>query len=61
MVKHSLWYSAYEGLTLRQVWNNEHIRRELVRGAGEEEMVSALRRLGAAPKTLSDFLHAKVN
>jgi hypothetical protein len=61
MVPHSLWYRAYPGLTLRQVWNNEQIRRGLTRAAGEEAMVDSVRRFGAAPKILPDPFHARVN
>ena len=59
MVRHSLWYSAYPGLTVRQVWNNEQIRRAITRARDEEAMMSALRRFGAAKKVLPDVLHAR--
>src|SRR5581483_11499542 len=49
MVPHRLWYQAYPGLTVRQIWNNENIRVALVRKADEERVVKALRRFGAAP------------
>ena len=62
MVPYALWYQAYPGLTVRQIWNNEIIRHELVRGAGEEAMVRVLRRFGAAPRTPADLVaHARVN
>jgi hypothetical protein len=62
MVPYALWYQAYPGLTVRQIWNNEIIRHELVRGAGEEAMVRALRRFGAAPEIPADLVaHARVN
>jgi hypothetical protein len=61
MVRHARWYRAYPGLTLRQVWNNEQIRRELARGKGEEAMVKALRRLGASPKILPQLPYARIN
>jgi hypothetical protein len=61
MVEHSLWCRAYPGLTLRQQWNNEHVRRALSRNSGEEAMAAALRRFGAAPKTLADLSHGRVN
>jgi hypothetical protein len=60
MVTHSLWYRAYPGLSLRQVWNNEEIRRGLATATGEEAMVRTLRRFGASPKVLPDQLHAGV-
>ena len=59
MVPHSLWYRAYPGLTLRQVWNNEQIRRQLSRARGEEAMARALRRFGAATKVLPDNFHVR--
>ena len=61
MVVHSRWYRAYPGLSLRQVWNNEQLRRELAGSAGEETMVNALRRLGAAPKILPQLPYARIN
>jgi hypothetical protein len=61
MVPHSAWYAAYPNLTVRQIWNNENIRRGLTGGAGEEAMVKTLRRLGAAPKTLTDVFHVRIN
>lgn len=61
MVPYSVWYSAYPGLTVRQIWNNENIRAGIVRDAGEEEMIKTLRRLGAAPKIVPDIVHARVN
>jgi hypothetical protein len=61
MVGHALWCRNYAGVTLRQQWNNEQIRRALVRSTGEEQMIAALRRFGAAPKTLPDFSHGRVN
>ena len=61
MVKHSLWCRNYPGVTLRQQWNNEHVRRALLRSTGEEQMIAVLRRFGAAPKTLADLSHGRVN
>jgi hypothetical protein len=61
MVVHSRWYRAYPGLSLRQIWNNEQLRRELAGSAGEETMVNALRRLGAAPKILPQLPYARIN
>jgi hypothetical protein len=61
MVKHSLWCRNYPGVTVRQQWNNAHLRRALVRSTGEEQMIGALRRFGAAPKTLPDLSHGRVN
>jgi hypothetical protein len=62
MVPWSLWYQAYPGLTVRQIWNNEIIRRELVRAAGEETIARVLRRFGAAPTIPEDLVaHARVN
>jgi hypothetical protein len=61
MVAHSRWYRAYPGLALRQVWNNEQLRRELAGADGEERMINALRRLGAAPKTLPQLPYARIN
>jgi hypothetical protein len=60
MVPHAVWYRAYPGLTVRQIWNNERLRRELADEAGEEEVIAALRRLSVAPKVLPDFVHARV-
>jgi len=48
-------------LTVRQAWNNRHIRRELLRATNEEAMTAALARIGHAPKTLPDILHSYVN
>ncbi len=61
MVPHSLWYPAYHGLTVRQVWNNDRIRRGLATAKGEEAMVHTLRRLANAPKIVADAFHARVN
>jgi hypothetical protein len=60
-VKHSLWCRNYPRVTLRQQWNNEHVRRALAGSNGEEQMVAALRRFGAAPKTLPDLSHGRIN
>jgi len=58
MVPYGVWYRAYPGLTVRQVWNNQHLRTALARDIPEEKVVQALRRLGAAPKVLPEILHA---
>ncbi|HEX5109544.1 MAG TPA: hypothetical protein VFV95_13920 [Vicinamibacterales bacterium] len=58
MVPYSVWYRAYPGLSVRQIWNNEHLRSALAREIPEEEAVQAVRRLGAAPKVLPEILHA---
>jgi hypothetical protein len=47
-------------LSLRQVWNNEEIRRGLATATDEDAMVRILRRLGASPKVLPDQLHAGI-
>jgi hypothetical protein len=59
MVQHSFWYRAYPGLTLRQVWNNEQIRRAVDRARDEEAMMRALERFGAAKKILPGAFHAR--
>jgi hypothetical protein len=60
MWPYAVWYRAYPGLTVRQIWNNEKLRCELARDPGEEEMIAALGRLSVAPKVLPDFSHARV-
>jgi len=60
MVPCSVWYRAYPGLTVRQIWSNEKLRCELARDPGEEEIIAALGRLSVAPKVLPDFSHARV-
>jgi hypothetical protein len=60
MVPYSVWYRAYPGLTVRQIWSNETLRCEFARDPGEEEMIAALGRLSVAPKVLPDFSHARV-
>jgi hypothetical protein len=60
MVPHLQWYQAYPGISLRQIWNNEQIRLGLDVDGDEEHRLSVLRRCGAAPKALPDFLHARV-
>jgi len=60
MVPHAFWYSAYPGLTVRQVWNNRELRRAVSRATGEEAMVSAVRRLAMAPRALPDVYHGRV-
>ncbi len=60
MVEHSLWCRGYPGLTVRQQWNNERLRRALLGARSEEAVAAALRRFGAAPKTLSDLWHASI-
>jgi hypothetical protein len=60
MVPYSVWYRAYPGLTVRQIWSNEKLRCELAGDPGEEEMIAALGRLSVAPKVLPDFSHARV-
>ena len=59
MVQHSYWYRAYPDLTLRQVWNNEQIRRAIDKARDEAAMMSALERFGAAKKILPDIRHAR--
>jgi hypothetical protein len=62
MVPYALWYQAYPGLSVRQIWNNEIIRRELGRSVDEEAMARAVRRFAAAPDIPADqFAHARVN
>jgi hypothetical protein len=62
MVPWSLWYQAYPGLTVRQIWNNETIRRGVVSGAEEEAIARVIRRFGAAPTIPADLVaHARVN
>ena len=60
MVTYERWYQAYPGLSLRQIWNNEQIRRRAATARSEEQTLEVLRRCGAAPKTLPDFFHARI-
>jgi len=60
MVKHAGWYRAYPGITLRQIWNNEEIRRGVASATREEAVIRVLRRFGAAPKTLPEFINAGI-
>jgi hypothetical protein len=60
MVKHAGWYRAYPGITLRQIWNNEEIRQGVASAIREEAIVRVLRRFGAAPKTLPEFINAGI-
>jgi hypothetical protein len=62
MVTHAnnSWYRAYPGITLRQIWNNEEIRRGVASATREEAIVRVLRRFGAAPKTLPEFINAGI-
>jgi hypothetical protein len=60
MVTHSGWYRAYPGITLRQIWNNEEIRRGVASASREEAIARVLRRFGAAPKTLPEFVNAGI-
>ena len=60
MVTYEQWYQAYPGLSLRQIWNNEQIRRRAATARSEEQTLEVLRRCGAAPKTLPDFFHARI-
>jgi hypothetical protein len=48
MVPHSVWYSAYPGLTVRQVWTNQKLRTDLFTDASDEEAANRLGRLAAA-------------
>jgi len=58
MVPHEVWYRAYPELSLRQLWNNEQLRRALARDNPDEDDVHrALRRLGASPKIIPDIFH----
>jgi len=60
MVKHAGWYRAYPGITLREIWNNEEIRQGVASATREEAVVRVLRRFGAAPKTLPEFINAGI-
>jgi hypothetical protein len=55
MVPHSVWYSAYPGLTVVQIWNNEKIRRELGRTGSDESAVGLLRRFASATRIQNAF------
>jgi hypothetical protein len=48
MVPHSVWYSAYPGLTVRQIWTNQKLRTDLFTDASDEEAANRLGRLAAA-------------
>ena len=58
MVPYRVWYRAYPDATLRQIWNTENLRTELTRDLAEEDIVRSIRRLGSAPKSLPEILHA---
>ena len=59
MVPHQVWYRAYEDVSVRRIWNNEHIRRNLAFDAGDEmQMLATLRRFGGAPKLVPGITHA---
>jgi hypothetical protein len=58
MVPYAVWYRAYPDMTVRQVWNTEHLRAALDRDLPEEKVIKSLRRLGAAPKVLPEISHA---
>jgi hypothetical protein len=56
MVPHNVWYSAYPGLTLDQIWNNQMIRRGLGRTDGNDESaIALLRRFAAGPRIQNAF------
>jgi hypothetical protein len=56
MVPHQVWYSAYQGLTLDQIWNNQMIRRGLGRTDGNDESaIALLRRFAAGPRIQNAF------
>ena len=48
MVPYSVWYRAYPGLTVTQIWNNERIRVGLLAPADDQQSLRLLRRLVAA-------------
>jgi hypothetical protein len=55
MVRHSVWYSAYRDLTVRQIWNNERIRLELLRDPDDIGGVGLFTRFASAPRILNAF------
>ena len=48
MVPHAVWYSAYSGLTVRQIWTNKRLRADLFAPLGDEAAVAGLGRLSLA-------------
>ena len=61
MVPHQVWYRAYEDVSVRRIWNNEQIRRNLAFDAGDEtQMLATLRRFGGAPSIVPGITHAAV-
>ena len=48
MVPHAVWYSAYPGLTVRQIWTNQKLRTDLFSDSSDEEAADRLGRLAAA-------------
>jgi hypothetical protein len=55
MVPHSVWYKAYPGLSLVQIWNNEQIRRRFRQSGDDESAVVLLRRFAAGPRIQNAF------
>jgi hypothetical protein len=53
MVPHAVWYSAYENLTVRQIWNNQQIRRGMVRTTKPLTSITLLKRFAQAPRISS--------
>jgi hypothetical protein len=59
MVPHQVWYRAYPNMSVRQIWNNEGIRKNLAGDIRDEErMVATMRRFGGAPKIVPGIVHA---
>ena len=48
MFPYSVWYRAYPGISVTQIWNNEQIRRSMLSVADDDESARRLRRLVAA-------------